>query len=73
MDSDEVAQPHRTTRLWTPFDIEEYLMHHNKEDNMRLGFLSSEDMEIAEWKRATGVIVVFNYLFYAKSFVILSV
>ncbi|KAF2366718.1 hypothetical protein FHG87_002510 [Trinorchestia longiramus] len=40
---------------WTPDDIENFLIKNNFEENMRLGFLSSEDIEIYEWKRATGM------------------
>ena len=44
----------QSAKTWTPDDIEKYLMNINFEENMRLGFVTSEDIELYEWKRATG-------------------
>nr|XP_053632738.1 uncharacterized protein LOC128688773 [Cherax quadricarinatus] len=40
---------------WKPQDIENYLLEHNMNENLRLGLLSQEDIQIYEWKRATGM------------------
>ncbi|XP_047741572.1 uncharacterized protein LOC125179545 [Hyalella azteca] len=41
--------------IWTSDDIENFLINNNFEENMRLGFISSEDIDIYEWKRTTGM------------------
>ncbi|XP_064110923.1 uncharacterized protein LOC135218484 isoform X2 [Macrobrachium nipponense] len=40
---------------WNPHDIENYLLQNNMDENLRLGLISKEDIEIYEWKRATGM------------------
>ncbi|XP_042229960.1 ataxin-2 homolog [Homarus americanus] len=45
--------PGRKSPSWRPQDIENYLLEHNMNENLRLGLLSQEDIEIYEWKRAT--------------------
>lgn len=46
--------PRNKSPSWRPEDIENYLLQHNMDENLRLGLLSKEDIEIYEWKRATG-------------------
>lgn len=46
--------PQRKSPSWRPQDIENYLLEHNMNENLRLGLLSQEDIQIFEWKRATG-------------------
>ena len=48
------ATPRNICSQWSAGQIEDYLFKNNFEDHLRLGFLSSEDIEIYEWKRATG-------------------
>ncbi|XP_068214418.1 uncharacterized protein [Palaemon carinicauda] len=40
---------------WNPQDIENYLLENNMDENLRLGLISKEDIDIYEWKRATGM------------------
>ncbi|XP_066956034.1 transcription initiation factor TFIID subunit 3-like isoform X2 [Macrobrachium rosenbergii] len=40
---------------WNPHDIENYLLENNMDENLRLGLISKEDIDIYEWKRATGM------------------
>ena len=49
-----VRKEKKHSKSWTSGDIEDYLMNCNFEENMRLGFVTSEDIELYEWKRATG-------------------
>lgn len=46
--------PQGKSSAWKPEDIENYLLEHNPDENLRLGLLSQEDIQIYEWKRATG-------------------
>ncbi|XP_045113732.1 nascent polypeptide-associated complex subunit alpha, muscle-specific form-like isoform X2 [Portunus trituberculatus] len=49
------SPPQSRSPSWNPQDIENYLLEHNKDENLRLGLLSKEDIDIYEWKRATGM------------------
>ncbi|XP_047480619.1 cell surface glycoprotein 1-like [Penaeus chinensis] len=47
--------PQGKSSAWKPEDIENYLLENNPDENLRLGLLSQEDIQIYEWKRATGM------------------
>ncbi|ROT63373.1 hypothetical protein C7M84_018779 [Penaeus vannamei] len=48
--------PQGKSSAWKPEDIENYLLEHNPDENLRLGLLSQEDIQIYEWKRATAAL-----------------
>lgn len=50
--------PQGKSSAWKPEDIENYLLEHNADENLRLGLLSQEDIQIYEWKRATGELAI---------------